>query len=253
MAYPTQGIVANPLPGSGAFGFGQVQVFGVSGTFTIPAGVNNVRVRLWAAGGGSNGGGGGGFAMRTIYNLAGLGLTSVAVTVPPSTTGSGGTASFGSFVSATGGSGLGTNPSLGGTGFGGDINTTGGSGNVGAGGGGGGVGSMWGNGGNGGNSVSNISSGASGGGSSSSSISGGSGLTGSGGVWSAASTNFMVSPQTNMYGSIDFIGTGGGGGVGMAGVNGGGGGGSGSGGGFPGGGSGSGSGVGGAGLVIVEY
>jgi hypothetical protein len=53
MAYPTQGIVSNALPGSGAFGNGQVQVFGVSGTFTVPAGVNNVRVRVFGGGAGS--------------------------------------------------------------------------------------------------------------------------------------------------------------------------------------------------------
>lgn len=245
MAYPTQGIVANALPGTGVFGFGQVQVFGVSGTFVVPAGVNNVRVRLWAAGGGS-GGGGGGFAMRTIYNLAGLGLTSVAVTVPTASGSSsaGGTVSFGTLVSATGGS-SGSSDNFGGTGVGGDINTTGGRGT--SSGGGGGVASMWGNGGNGTNPPTSA---ASGGGSSSSSTSGGSGLTGAGGVWNGG-TNAPASPQTNLFGSIDFIGTGGGGGFQMSGVNGGGGG-MNMPGGFPGGGGGQ-SNPGAAGLVIVEY
>ena len=120
MAYPTQGIVSNALPGSGAFGNGQVQVFGVSGTFTVPAGVNNVRVRVF--GGGAGGvGGGGGFAMKTIYNLAGSGVTAVAVTVAGDSTGAGNSSSFGSFCSATGGS---TGSTGGGTGVGGDINTT---------------------------------------------------------------------------------------------------------------------------------
>ena len=97
MAFPTPNFVANSLPGTGVFGNGQVQVFGVSGTFVVPPGVNNVRVRLWGGGGGANGAGGG-FALKTIYNLAGLGVTSVAVTVGAAgsySSGSGGTSSFG--------------------------------------------------------------------------------------------------------------------------------------------------------------
>lgn len=241
MAYPTQGIVANALPGTGVFGFGQVQVFPVSGTFVVPAGVNNVRVRLWGAGAGSIGGGGG-FALRTIYNLAGLGVSSIAVTVPaaPPAGTSGGTASFGTFVSATGG----VTASSGGTGVGGDINTSGGTGSSA----GGGAGSLWGNGGIGSNTPT---SGASGGGSSSSTAPGGSGLTGGGGYYTGSTTGPVFAPQTNLFGSIDFIGTGGGGGFNQGGVNGGGGGSNFS-GGFPGGGGGSSS-PGTAGLVIVEY
>jgi len=83
------------FPGSGPFGTGNVQVFGVTGTFTVPPGINNVRVRVFGGGGGSYGGGGG-FAMETIYNLAGAGVTSVAVTVAGDTTGAGNTSSFGS-------------------------------------------------------------------------------------------------------------------------------------------------------------
>jgi len=242
MSYPTQGIVANALPGTGVFGFGQVQVFPVSGTFTVPAGVNNVRVRLWG-GGGANGGGGGGFAMRTIFNLAGLGFTTIAVTVPQAvTSGVGGTASFGSFVSATGGSsGSADNP--GGTGVGGDINTTGGFGR--SSGAGGGVASMWGNGGDGGNPPS---SGASGGGSSGTGSRGAAGLTGNGGSYNTT-TSPLEMPKIGPSFSIDLIGTGGGGGPEQSGINGGGSG-LGASGGFPGGG-----GVtrGAAGLVIVEY
>lgn len=245
MSYPTQGIVSNALPGTGVFGFGQVQVFPVSGTFTVPAGVNNVRVRLWGAGAGSSGGGGG-FAMRTIFNLAGLGVTSVAVSVPQGTTGAGGTASFGTFVSATGGN-TGTYPAAGGTGVGGDVNTSGGLSNT-SGSGGGGVGSLWGNGGNGGVNGT-TTSGASGGGSNQG-YSGGSGLSGSGAF--NGGTTASYAPQT-MIGSIDWIGTGGGGSANQSGVNGGGGGQSIGCGGFPGGGGGSSNAFGASGLVIVEY
>ena len=71
--------VNNPI--TGVFGNGFVQVFASSGTsWTVPDGVNNVRVRIFGAGG-SQGAGGGGFGIKTIYNLAGSGITSVAVTV----------------------------------------------------------------------------------------------------------------------------------------------------------------------------
>ena len=49
--------VNNPI--TGVFGNGLVQVFGASGTWTVPEGVNNVRVRIFGAGGGGGGGGGG--------------------------------------------------------------------------------------------------------------------------------------------------------------------------------------------------
>ena len=250
MSYPTQNTVSNALPGTGVFGFGQVQVFGVSGTFVVPPGVNNVRVRLWGAGGGGASGGGGGFAMRTIYNLAGLGVTSVAVTVPQPALAPGGTASFGTFVSATGGQNSGT-PRPGGVGVGGDINTSGG-GALASNSGGGGVGSLWGNGGTGGLNGT-ATSGASGGGSNSGGA--GSGLTGSGG-YSPGSNLANTMPTGGAFWSIDFIGTGGGGADTQAGVNGGGSGSGVSGGGvagsFPGGGAG-GAQRGGAGLVVVEY
>ena len=244
MSYPTQNTVSNALPGTGVFGFGQVQVFGVSGTFTLPPGVSNVRVRLWGAGG-AEAGGGGGFAMRTIFNLPGQGVSAVAVTVPGVTAGSGGTASFGSFVSATGGIPFGSGGN-GGTGFGGDINTSGGAA-LATNAGGGGAGSLWGNGGRGGVNGT-TTSGASGGGANQS-YSGGSGLSGGGGFNDTAK---IATPQTTM-GSIDWIGTGGGGSVNQNGVNGGGGGQSAGAGGFPGGGGGSSGGRGAPGLVIVEY
>ena len=242
MSYPTQGIVANTLPGSGAFGFGQVQVFPVSGTFIVPTGVNNIRVRVFGGGAGGQGGGGG-FAMRTIYNLAGLGVTSVPVTVAGEATTGGSSSSFGTFCSATGGV---TTAGAGGTGVGGDINTSGGPGA--SSGGGGGVGSMWGNGGSAGVGSEAGRSGASGGGAQTSAYSGGSGLTGAGG-WVNNTAGGSPPQAGNPIGSLDFIGTGGGGAMQQAGANGGGGGLNGH-GGFPGGGGGV---RGAAGLVIVEY
>lgn len=249
MAYPTANMVTSSLPGSGVFGNGQVQVFGNSGTFTVPPGVNNVRVRVWGGGGGTAGSGGG-FAMKTIYNLAGSGLTSVGVTVGNGVlNGTAGTSSFGSFCSATGGTSTST---AGGAGVGGDINSSGGAGGP-SNAGGGGVGSMWGNGGSSGD-TSNPSgrSSASGGGqfSNSSGYSGGSGLTGVGGVFYTSASS--PPPTSNAGVSIDFIGTGPGGAYGQPGWNGGGGGYNSS-GGFPGGGGGGVSGYGAPGLVIVEY
>lgn len=116
---------------TGTFGTGQVQFFGENGTFTVPAGITSLRVRVWGNGGQGGtgmvgGGGGGGFAMKTI-----TGLTpgdSITVTIGQYYD-SGATCSFGTYVSATGGGN--TNSATGGaggTGVGGDINNTGGSG-----------------------------------------------------------------------------------------------------------------------------
>lgn len=226
--------VYNPI--TGVFGNGFVQVFGpgMSGTWTVPPGVNTCRVRLWSAGG-NNGGGGCGFALKTIYAL---GVTSVAVTVgdPAATT----TSSFGSFVSATGGSSSGSY--LGGSGSGGDINTTGGTG---TGTNGGGAASLFGNGGPAGSAAPGRSW-ASGGGSNTSGAPGGSGLTGVGGTYVSAGTTFNPMNIMSLW-SLDFIGTGPGGGANQPGFNGGGSAGS---GGFPGGGGGT---YGAPGLVIVEW
>ena len=124
----------NPL--SGTFGTGNVQWFRSSGTFTIPAGIGKVRARMW--GGGAYNGGGGGFSLIAVYNL--YGVTSIPITVGSGGTSSsstGGTSSFGSYASATGGLGSWT----GGSGVNGDINTSGGTGT------GAGAASIYGNGG----------------------------------------------------------------------------------------------------------
>ena len=140
------------LPGQDVFGSGRVRVFLSSGTFIVPPGVTSIRVRCHGAGGsggnGSNnpgratGGGGGGFAMKTIAVTPG---TSYGVTVgkggvpnptsPISQGFAGGTSSFGGLLSGTGG-GAGQavhatqalNGGAGGSGFGGDVNFTGGRG-----------------------------------------------------------------------------------------------------------------------------
>lgn len=102
-------------------GFGSgVQTFAQSGAFVVPAGVMQVEVEVWGGGSGSfaststapsGGGSGGGYARRRI-----TGLTpgqSVPVTVGSGGSaggiggplpGAGGTSSFGTYVSATGGS-----------------------------------------------------------------------------------------------------------------------------------------------------
>ena len=255
MAIQTISTAYNPI--SGVFGTGQVQVFATSGVWTVPPGIGKVRARMWG-GGGYNYGSGGGFSLRTIYDLSGV--TSVFVTVGAggisgSTTG--GTSSFGSYCSATGGV---TAGGAVGAGSGGDINTSGGLGNVSSLSGGGSASIV----GNGGNAPTSAgwsgrpgTGGAGSGGSFNVLNSGGSGFLGLGGhvdtSWLAAATSGLERF------SIDFIGMGGGGINNANGINGGGGGsGSGTGsvmGGIPGGGGGgtSSDGPGGRGLVIVEW
>jgi len=245
----------NPI--TGVFGTGQVQFFSASGTWSVPPGIGKVRARVWG-GGGYDRGSGGGFSLRAIYDLTGV--TSVAVTIgvggSAATPTSGGTSSFGSYCSATGGA---TASGVVGAGTGGDINYSGGLGGTGgAGGGGGGVASLFGNGGYGGTNATNGGNGASGGGAgSTASLAGGNGFLGSGGVnGTAAQGRTMNTSGLSPIFSIDFIGTGGGGVSSMPGVNGGGGGSdasTGARGGFPGGGGGNASASGAAGLVIVEW
>lgn len=109
-------------PSSGGSGGANQQTFLSSGTFTVPAGVTSVRVKVFGAGGGGNGvntgggiseggwGGGGGIAEATVSGLTPGGTVTVTVGTGGSgthnaTAGTGGTSSFGSYVSATGGSG----------------------------------------------------------------------------------------------------------------------------------------------------
>jgi hypothetical protein len=102
-------------------GFGSgVQTFTASGTFTIPTGVTQVEVEVWGGGSGSfasvagapsGGGSGGGYARKRLVGLTpgqqvpvtiGAGGTAGAVGGPAPS--AGGASSFGSMVSATGGS-----------------------------------------------------------------------------------------------------------------------------------------------------
>lgn len=135
-----------PVINSGTSGgtgllYSNVVYFGPTGTttgtrvvsWTIPAGVTTCRVRLWGGGGGSisNGayswhpGGGGGFALKTITNLT---PGTVTVTIGNggqggNNPGTGGTSSFGAYVSATGGrNAAGGAAVLGGVGTSGDVN-----------------------------------------------------------------------------------------------------------------------------------
>ncbi len=96
------------------------QAFTASGTFTVPAGVTAVEVEVWGGGSGSaagysasslasGGGGGGGYARSIISGLTGGGTVAVTVGAggAPGTTSvlptAGGSSSFGSYCSATGG------------------------------------------------------------------------------------------------------------------------------------------------------
>lgn len=185
LSYP----VGGPNPVTGSFGTGKARIFNTSGTFVVPDGITSVRARVWGAGG-------------TNYPLA-----------------TGGTSSFGTFCSATGGSPAGGAGSTiggnGGTGIGGDINSNGGKGGNGASGsagGGGGVGNIFGAGGDG-NGISK----ASGGGGASPGGNGGNGVYGRGGRGGFSnSTVFFGAENGESFGitepSFDAIGCGGGGG-----------------------------------------
>lgn len=124
-------------------------VFTASGIWTKPAGLKYVIVEVQGAGGGgggttntdeqASGGGAGGYGKKTIA-AASLGVTET-VTVGAGGNGSstnsvattGGTSSFGSHISCTGGAGgiAGGDGSVGGTSTGGDINMSGGGGSSG--------------------------------------------------------------------------------------------------------------------------
>lgn len=100
-------------------------------SWTVPVGVTKCRVRLWGGGGGSmygstvpRPGGGGGFALKTVTVTPG---SAVVVTIggagPNNNPGTGGTSSFGGYVSATGGQNQASGATVtGGVGSLGDIN-----------------------------------------------------------------------------------------------------------------------------------
>jgi hypothetical protein len=158
---------ANNNWASGTFGTGLIRVYGSSQSsysFTVPTGITSIRVRCFGAGGGGSstyaqaGGGGGGFSIGEFDVVAG---DSYVVTVGaggrPNT--SGGTSSFGSLISATGGVGANNSSEhAGGDGSGGYINHKGGRSQY-TYGGGGGVASLFGHGGNGTYAGSNLTTG----------------------------------------------------------------------------------------------
>lgn len=270
---------------SGTFGTGLIRVYGSSGasySFTVPSGITSIRVRVWGAGGGGgssstySGGGGGGFAIGEFDVAAG---DSYAVTVGAGglPNASGGTSSFSSLISATGGqSAVNSSIHSGGEGVGGYINHKGGfSQNSYCG--GGGAASLFGHGGNGtysGNTNSGInrtrSGGAGGGYGNNSNYIYFNSIRQNFGPW-GYNTKWALGGYTDTttqslilehnIDSIDLLATGSGGisyqNAGANGVNGGGGGNGGE-GGWPGGGGGPGAGLSTAGMgadgcVIVEY
>jgi len=140
---------------SASSGFANMQVFTTSDTFVVPVGVTRAKVTVVGGGGGScrssdgarqcAAGGGGGAAIEIITGL--VPGTSITVTVGAGAAGKsngdgnpGGTSSFGSYLSATGGQG-GTRegggfvpvPAIGGAGgigSGGQLNMAGGAGDT---------------------------------------------------------------------------------------------------------------------------
>lgn len=132
-----------------------VQTFAASSTFAVPANVSQVEVELWGGGAGSyasynsipsGGGSGGGYARKRITNLTPgqsvavvIGQGGVGGTTSGGAPAAGGTTSFGTYVSATGGSlnSLATvsdplnGATPGGIGVGGDVNIAGSSGQAG--------------------------------------------------------------------------------------------------------------------------
>jgi hypothetical protein len=122
-----------------------VQAVSSTGNFTVPAGVTAVDVELWGGGSGSwasvsgspgGGGSGGGYARKRVTGLTPLGTVAVTVgaagaggTTGPLAPTAGGTTSFGSYCSASGGSINGNDTTSvppfgnkGGVGSGGDLN-----------------------------------------------------------------------------------------------------------------------------------
>lgn len=125
------------------YGAQSIQVFQSSGTYTKSTGVNTVLVRLVGGGGGGSGhaesGGAGGYAER-VCDVSGVNTVSVVVgqggagTYYSGRSSQGGSTSFGSFCSATGGDGANQSfqhaGGLGGIGAGGDVNMYGGGGSA---------------------------------------------------------------------------------------------------------------------------
>ena len=161
LAFSSPGAEYDPVAISPrVFGNGAFLQATSSTTFVVPVGITSLRIRVVGGGGGGGtngysgggGGGGGGYAHGVFTVSPG---TSYALTVGAGggVNANGGTTSFGSLISATGGT-TGNSGGAGGTGTGGTVQRTGGTGGATgdgySGGGGGGAGSHLGNGGAGG-------------------------------------------------------------------------------------------------------
>ena len=113
-------------------------VFLTSGTWTVPAGIYLVRFRVVGGGSGAlseysvysgtyyRGGAGGGFSMKTISTTPGT-VYNITVGAGGVFQGNGGTSSVDGVCSATGGIRIDNSNATGGSGSGGDINTSGGN------------------------------------------------------------------------------------------------------------------------------
>lgn len=142
-SYATQSYTQGLLT-TAASSAGNIQYFTSSGTFTVPTGITRVKVQVIGGGGAGNattflagniwmnggGGGGGGFGEGVFTVTPGA---TIAVTIGAAgiaNGGTGGTTSFGSFITATGGLGGsassgGGHEGLGGTSTGGSISIQG--------------------------------------------------------------------------------------------------------------------------------
>lgn len=143
--YPIAPFIPAKMGVGSLFGFGNVQYFTSSGTFTVPNGVTRVQLQLWGGGGGGGGalngaaaGGGGGGYTEGIFTVtpgqaivATIGAGGAAGNGTPTAGGTGGSSVFTGFLSATGGLGGGgassgvTVPVVGGNGSGGQLNVGG--------------------------------------------------------------------------------------------------------------------------------
>lgn len=150
------------IPGAPGFGIPNIAVISVNGFWVVPSGVTRIRVTVIGGGGGageafnggegytlsSGGGGGGGTAVKVITGLTPgasinvtIGSGGVSGGPPTGNGGTGGTSSFGTYCSATGGLGSpyslnSTSGGSGGIGINGTINSRGGVGIASGGGGG---------------------------------------------------------------------------------------------------------------------
>ena len=129
-------------------GMPTVQIFTTSGTYTKPAGVTAIRVRVAGGGGGGGasvaanqsaaGGGGGGYSEELLVAASVAATETVTIGAGGASASTGGATSFGSLLQATGGAAGGgstasaltgvSSPGAGGVGSGGDINIIGGVG-----------------------------------------------------------------------------------------------------------------------------